>query len=183
MPGLNDWAFEMLCKHSILKPLQNGMDGTRIIRAVELYQGKYLVSKQFSPDVRLFSAQLVQASTMVDIQQYVPEVRRNNGYSAEAYSYNISDISGEYPDMLVGSIPEAKSGVTGSHIFVQMLEVESRAQQFELPLIGHCTDSAANALKSLAMLATPSTFEGYCIQFIGLPIQQYRYFAPLLHKQ
>ncbi len=49
----------MLCKRPILKPLQNGMDGTGIIRAVELNQGKF-VGKQFPPNVRLFSAQLVE---------------------------------------------------------------------------------------------------------------------------
>lgn len=39
----------------------------------------------------------------------------------------MSDTSGEYPDTLTGSIPEAKSGVTGSHIFA-----------LKLPLTGHC---------------------------------------------
>lgn len=92
----------------------------------------------------------------------------------------MSDTSGKYPDVLTGSIPEAKSGVTGSHIFALMLEVEKRARKNKLPLIGHCTDSASNALKGLIMLASPSTYEKFCIQFIGLPISSYRFFSPML---
>ena len=35
LPGLNDWAFERASKSEV-RPLQNGMDGTRIVRVVEL---------------------------------------------------------------------------------------------------------------------------------------------------
>ena len=35
MPGLNDWAIEKASKCRKV-PLQNGMDGTRIVRAIEL---------------------------------------------------------------------------------------------------------------------------------------------------
>ena len=53
LPGINDWALEMAANHE-LRPLQNGMDGTRIIRIVELYHDQYLVGKAFPPDVRCF---------------------------------------------------------------------------------------------------------------------------------
>lgn len=123
------------------------MNGTKIIWAIELYRNKYLVGREFPPDVRHFSTQLVEVGSMADAQKYVMKVREENGYAAEAsYSYNFSYTSGEYPDVLVGSIPESKSGVTGNHIFAQMLKIEKRAKKFKLPLIGHCTDSAANAL-------------------------------------
>jgi len=31
--------------------MQNSMDGTHVIRAVELYQDHYLIGEEFSPDV------------------------------------------------------------------------------------------------------------------------------------
>lgn len=59
---------------------------------------------------------------------------------------------------MVGSIPEAISGVTAGHILALMLEVEKRARKHNIPLIGHCTDSASNALNALIKLASPSTY-------------------------
>ena len=138
------------------------------------------MGREFPPDVRLFYNQLVEAKSMAEVQEFVLQVRKDEGYSAEAYSYNISDTSGEYPDVLIGSIPEAKSGVTGYHVLAQMIEVDKRAKLHKLPLIGHCTDSAANALKGLAMLAMPCNFMGHGIEFIGLPISQYRFYSLLL---
>ena len=44
----------------VAKPLQNGMDGTIIICTVELYLDKYLVGREFPPDVCLFKEQLVE---------------------------------------------------------------------------------------------------------------------------
>ncbi len=76
------------------------------------------------------------------------------------------------------SISEAKSGITGAHILAQILEVEKRS--YSLPLIGHCTDSAANALKGLIMLASPATYKDIIIKYIGLPIPNYCFYAPLL---
>ena len=53
MPGLNDWAFEIASKDT-KRPLQNSMDGTRVVRIIERYNKEYLVGAAFSPDVRLF---------------------------------------------------------------------------------------------------------------------------------
>ena len=39
MPGLNDWAFQMVAKRE-LRPLQNSIDGTRVVRIIELYNNK-----------------------------------------------------------------------------------------------------------------------------------------------
>ena len=112
MPGLNDWAFDKVASRSEMRPLQNGMDGTRIIRVVELYRQQYLVGEEFHPDVRLFDEQITKADDIACIQSYILDVRERNAYAAEAYTYNFSDTSGHYPDHLMGSIPEAKSGIT-----------------------------------------------------------------------
>ena len=40
--------------------------------------------------------------------------------------------------MMLGSIPEATSGVTASHIYALMLEVEHKASVHGVTLIGHC---------------------------------------------
>ena len=53
----------------------------------------------------------------------------------------------------------------------------------KLPLTGHCTDSAANALKGLIKLASTPTFNAILpsdmqMKFIGLPINEFRFFAP-----
>ena len=168
----------------MLKPLQNGMDGTRIIRTVELYLDRFLVGREFPPDVRLFKDQLVEATSMVEVQQHILEVRQNNAYGAEAYSFNLSDTTGEFPDLLVGSIPEAKAGVTGNCILALILEMEKMALKHEMPLIGHFTDSAANALNALIKLASPSTFITQIpgLNFIGLPINGFCFFAPLFRS-
>ena len=51
MLGINDWAIEKASKHAKV-PLQNVMDGTRMIYVIELYLDKYLVGEQFPSDVR-----------------------------------------------------------------------------------------------------------------------------------
>ena len=63
-----------------------------------------------------------------------------------------------------------------------MLEVEKLALKHHLPLTGHCTDSAANALNVLIKLASPSTFISLLpeIHFLGLPISDFYFFATLL---
>lgn len=180
MPGLNNWVFEKVSLRLEIRPLQNGMDGTRVIRVVELYHEQYLVGEEFDPDVRLFEDQIITTASISNIQHYVLDVRKRNAYASEAYSYNLSDTSGHYPDVLTGSIPEARSGVTGAHVLAQMMEVEKKSYSMKLPLIGHCTDSAANALKGLIMLASPSTFsQGIDIRYIGLPIDNFCFFAPI----
>ena len=59
---------------------------------------------------------------------------KGRGYAAEAYSINLSDITGNYPDLLIGSIPEAISGVTGDHILSLMLEIEKQCSEFNWSL-------------------------------------------------
>ena len=159
------------------------MDGTRIIRIVELYHQQYLVDEEFHPDVRLFDEQIVRApDDIACIQSYILNVRERNAYAAEAYTYNFADTSGHYRDHLIGSIPEAKSGVTGTHILAQILEVDKRSLSHNLPLIGHCTDSAGNALKGLILLASPSTFCFSEVHYMGLPIKGFVFFAPILRS-
>ena len=53
--------------------------------------------------------------------------------------------TGEHADFLLGSIHEAKVGVTGEHILALILESEKWALKYSLPIVGHCTDSASNA--------------------------------------
>ena len=156
LPGINDWAIEMAAARE-LRPLQNGMDGTRVIRVVELYRDRYLVGKAFPPDVRCFPSpdNLDQALNWEQIQQYVLTVREEKTLAAEAYTLNLSDTTGKLPDTLTGSFPESKEGVTGHHILALILEFERRAAKCNLPLIGHCTDSASNALNGLIFLASP----------------------------
>ena len=68
------------------------------------------------------------------------------------------DLTGKYPDLLLGSIPEATHGVTAAHIFSLMMAVEEKAASVQLSVTGHCTDSAANSLKALEKLALPNAF-------------------------
>ena len=44
MPGINNWEIEKASKHAKV-PLQIGMDGTRVIRAIELYLNQYHVGE------------------------------------------------------------------------------------------------------------------------------------------
>lgn len=159
MPGLNEWALEAATSHEV-RPLQMSMDGTRIVRTIELHLDTYLLGQAFPPDVRLFpnEANFVRANTWEQVQQHVLSVRANKQYASEAYSFNVVDTTGKLTDVMVGSIPEAISGVTAGHILALMLEVEKRARKHNIPLIGHCTDSASNALNALIKLASPSTY-------------------------
>ena len=63
LSGLNEWAVEKAQQNAnnACKPLQIGMDGTRVMRTVELYLDQFLVGKEFPPDVRLHA--LAHAST------------------------------------------------------------------------------------------------------------------------
>ena len=72
------------------------------------------------------------------------------------HSFDLVDVTGKLPDLLTGSVPEASTGVTASHIYAPTLEVEQRAFTHNLSLIEHCTDSASNALNALLKLATPT---------------------------
>ena len=106
MPGINDWAIEKASARAKL-PLQNGMDGTRVIRAIELYLGQYLVGEQFPPDVRNYPVEPPSLQSSEQLEQYVGKVRQEKLYAAEAYSLNLSDTTGRLSDIIVGVIPEA----------------------------------------------------------------------------
>jgi CTP synthase (UTP-ammonia lyase) len=127
------------------------MDGTRVVRIIELYNNKYLVGEMFPPSVRSWpkETELVKASNWEQVQDYVLSVRASKRLAAEAYSFDFVDTTGKYSDMLIGSIPEATSGVTGEHIYSIMIEVEKQCAHYGVPLVGHCTDSASNALNAL----------------------------------
>lgn len=106
-------------------------------------------------------------------------VRENNRYAAEAYSFDLVDTTGKLPDMLLESIPEATSGVTASHIYSLMLEVEQKAKLHNLSIVGHCTDSALNALNALLKLATPTqNLVEQGVSFLGLKHKCFVLFAP-----
>lgn len=99
-------------------------------------------------------------------------------YAAEAFTFDLVDTTGMLADQLTGSIPEATSGVTSSHI---MIAVEKKSCIHNLSLVGHCTDSASNSLNALLKLATPSSYlldRG--ISYLGLSIPSFFLFAPSL---
>ena len=105
------------------------MDGTRIIRTIELYDNKYLVGEEFPADVRIHptSSHLPTFQNPKQTAEYIFMVRSKGLYAAEAYTMDFVDTTGKFSDFVVGSIPEAKSGVTGLHIFAMMMTVENIA--------------------------------------------------------
>ena len=64
-----------------------------------------------------------------------------------------------------------------------MMEVEKHSGNHTLPLIGHCTDSASNALNALVKLASPATYSKLKspLNFLGLPMDNF-VFAPVIHS-
>jgi len=73
------------------------------------------VMTQMTP--RIFRGCLLLSNRIItsrytESENYIPAVRRNNRYAAEAYSMN---LLWELDDVIVGCIPEAKK-VTGSRI-------------------------------------------------------------------
>ena len=79
--------------------------------------------------------------------------------------------------MLLGSIPKATSRVTASHIYGLMLTVEQKAEKYK---VGHCTDSASNALNDLLKLATPTQhLVKQDVSFLGLDEKSLSFY-PLL---
>ena len=184
MPVLNDGALRVAASREA-QPLQISMDGTRIIRTIELYLDTYLLRKAFPADIRLFPTEenLANAETWEQIQQHVLSVRANRKYAAEAYSFNLVHTCGKLADIMVGSIPEATSGVTASHILALMLEIERRARKHCVPLIVHCTDSASNSLNALIKLASPSTYSSESVHFLGLDRPGFTFFAPFLKER
>ena len=185
MPGINSWALKKASERKRV-PLQNSMDGTRIILAVELYRNEYLVGEEFPADVRCYptESQLPSIQDPKQVESYILSVQKNNRYAAEAYSLNLCDTTGALDDVIIGCIPEAKKGVTGNHIFALMLEIEKQAKCYSLSLIGHCTDSAGNSLSALVKLTSPSIFQNLNerIKFVGLKMKGFVFYAPILRE-
>ena len=73
MLRINDWAIEKVSKHAKV-PLQNGMDGTRMIHVIELYLDKYLVGEQFPSDFRNYPVEPPALQNSEQIEQYVGKV-------------------------------------------------------------------------------------------------------------
>ena len=183
-PGINDWAIKAAAEEH--RPYQNSMDGTRVVRTIELYNDEYLVGEAFPPSVLNFPnlQQLPKASSIEQVQEYMLTMRANGCYAAEAYSFDLVDTTGKLSDFLIGSFPEATCGVTSTHIYGLMLEVERKALTHILSLVGHCTDSASNALNALLKLSTPSPdLVEQGISYLGLKQKNYFLFAPFLRKQ
>uniref|UniRef100_A0A1X7VAT9 Uncharacterized protein n=1 Tax=Amphimedon queenslandica TaxID=400682 RepID=A0A1X7VAT9_AMPQE len=105
-------------------PLQNSMDGIRIVRIIELYNKEYLVGAAFLPDVTFFPS----PNQSPNISNANGILHRYSGLATEAYTFDLVDLTVDKPDMLLGSIPEATKGVTGSHIFAPMMAVEEKAE-------------------------------------------------------
>ena len=74
--------------------------------------------------------------------KYICKVWTNCKYVAEAYSIDFADTTGKLPDLLIGSIPESKTGVTNAHIFGLMMMIEKQSMPHNILLICYCTDSA-----------------------------------------
>lgn len=71
--------------------------------------------------------------------------------------------------------------MTASHLYAIMLTVEQKACRHGLSLVGHCMDSASNALNALLLLATPTRYlVGQNISFLGLSLPDYFLFSPFL---
>jgi len=51
MPDINEWVLQKISQRD-KQPIQNSMDGTRIIRTIELYDNKYFVGEEFPPDMQ-----------------------------------------------------------------------------------------------------------------------------------
>ena len=128
LPGINDWAFEKASKREV-RPLQNGMDGTRIFRVVELYLDEYLVGEQFSPDVRLWPDKPIQALSWQQIQGHVLQVKKKKGYGASRglFLQSLRYHRKAFRSLRGYTISQAKQGMANGHIFAMMLEVEKHA--------------------------------------------------------
>ena len=112
MPRLNNWSFQA-ARSREQRPLHNSMDGTRVVRAIELYEDEILLGEAFHPDYRQYPSlvEVPRANSWEQIQQYVFSVRVEGKY-AEAFSCDLVDTTGKLPDLMVDSIPEATSEVT-----------------------------------------------------------------------
>ena len=185
LPGINEWALQKLSQCE-KQPLKNSMDGTRIIRTIELYDNKYLVGEEFPADIWMHPTPscLQTFQNPKQTAEYIFIVNAKGLYVAEAYSMDFVDTTVKLSDFIVGSIPKARSGVTGLHIFAVMMTIEKLCNKYELSLVGHCTDSASNSLRALVTLATPSTYVNISsnVKFLGLPMDGFVFYAPVLRK-
>uniref|UniRef100_A0A1X7VFT4 Uncharacterized protein n=1 Tax=Amphimedon queenslandica TaxID=400682 RepID=A0A1X7VFT4_AMPQE len=184
LPGLNDWSFENISLRETT-PLQISMDGTRIVCIVELYKDKYLVTESFSPDVCTWPKEenLPTVKDWDPIHDHIVKVRSSGKLAAEAYSITAVDLLGIQSDIFFGSIPEATSGVTANHIYSLMMVIEEKASKLDIPILGYCTDSAANSLCALEKLALPNDFLNDAgVKYLTLPIHGFIYVAPILRK-
>jgi len=137
MPGIYEWPFQIASEMCL--PFHNSMDGTRIMRMIELYEDTYLIGKSFPADIHLFpKPEKLPTLKSREQQNYILSVRTKGNYAAEAYSLDLVDTTGTVPDLM----PEATTGVTASHLYAIILEVESKAAINNVSLI--CTDSALN---------------------------------------
>ncbi len=136
--GLNDWSFKAASEREV-RPLHNSMDGTRVVRTIELYSNECLLRKAFPPDVRQFpnGQKLPGAGSWEQIQEYILPVRVGRRYAAEVYSFDLVDKIGKLLSKNVWSIPEATPRVTVSHIFALMLVTDKKARCYTLSLVGH----------------------------------------------
>ena len=91
MPGINQWAIRKAASREFC-PLQNGMDGTRVIHAMELYHDM-LIGEQFPADVRKNPKELPKPQTPEDLKQYIFNVREKGPYAVKACSLNLSDTT------------------------------------------------------------------------------------------
>lgn len=100
MSGINCWALQKASdRRKVL--LQNSMDGTHVLHAVELYRDQYLVGEEFPADVRYYPTES-QLPFLQDPKQLE--------YAAEAYCLNLCDTTRALDDIIIGCIPEAKKG-------------------------------------------------------------------------
>ncbi len=131
LPGINDWAIELVATRESLTMSNSKQYGwhscNTVLRIIELYLDHFLVGREFSPDVRCWPSpdELDVAIDWEQIKQYVMKVRHNKSYAPEAYSFHLCDTSGKLADQLIGSIPQAHSGITGCHM---VLLVEKKAR-------------------------------------------------------
>lgn len=67
------------------------MDGTRIIRSVELYLDLYVVGEEFPPDTRCFPSEddLPTVECFEQVQDHIVSVRQHGQYAPEAYIASI----------------------------------------------------------------------------------------------
>ena len=184
LPGLNNWAFDMMSLQAAT-PIQISMDGTRIVRIIELYKDKYLVGESFSPDVRKWPEpkNLPGIDEWDSIHSYISTVRSRGNLAAEAYSVTAVDMLGISSDVFLGSIPEATSGVTSGHIYSLIMKIEEKASMLNLSVLGYCSDSASNSLGALEKLALPNCYmTALHVKYLALPLQGFIYGAPILRK-